>query len=94
MSCAMKVTEDLTCTTAMTEETAMKNSTKPRTQEIVCFSCICLRRAGAMTSNVREEPEVNTKEDRVDMDAERTRMTTMPIRISDSPESICGTMLS
>ena len=40
------------------------------------------------------ELDVRTREDRVDMDADSTRITTMPTRMSGSPDSIKGIILS
>ena len=40
------------------------------------------------------ELEVNTREERVDMDADSTSTTTTPMRISGSFDSMKGTMLS
>ena len=45
-------------------------------------------------SSVSVEELVSTSEDRVDMLADRTRITTMAIRIVGRPSSIVGMMLS
>ena len=45
-------------------------------------------------SRVRVELEASTREDRVDMEAESTRMTTTAMSTSDSPESMVGMMES
>ena len=45
-------------------------------------------------SSVSVELEVKTREESVDMEADNTSMTTIPIRISDSFESMNGMMLS
>ena len=47
-----------------------------------------------MKSNVNVELEVSTKEERVDMDAESTKITTTAIRKEDRPESMVGMMES
>ncbi len=39
---------------------------------------------------VSVEPDAMTREERVDMDAERTRITTSPIRIGDKFSSMAG----
>ena len=99
MSCAMKVTELLAWMMAITEDTMMKNSTSRRMQSSLFRSCICvplraLAMAGSMMSSVSVDPEVSTSEDKVDMDAERTRMMTTPIIRSGRVASMEGTMLS
>ena len=50
--------------------------------------------AGSMMSSVSVDPEVSTSEDKVDMDADRTRIITTPIIRSGRVSSIDGTMLS
>lgn len=45
-------------------------------------------------SRVMVEEEVMTSEDRVDIEAESTRMTTIPIRSAGMFSSILGMMLS
>ena len=47
-----------------------------------------------MKSRVSVELEVSTREDKVDMEADSTSITTMPIRISGSPESMAGMIVS
>ena len=47
-----------------------------------------------MISSVKVEPEVSTSEERVDMEAESTRMMTTPIIKSGRDASMDGTMLS
>ena len=44
-----------------------------------------------MKSSVKVELDAKTRDDRVDMDAESTRITTTAIRIVGSPESMVGT---
>ena len=77
--------------TAIAADTAMKNTIKTLIMSIfflsvISFFTIC----PLMRSSVRVELEVRTRDESVDMDAERTRITTIPIRISGSPESIVG----
>ena len=43
-----------------------------------------------MKSRARVELEVSTREDSVDMEAESTSMTTIPINRSGRPESMAG----
>ena len=45
-------------------------------------------------SRVRVELEASTREDRVDMEADSTRITTMAMSTSGSPESMVGMMES
>ena len=47
-----------------------------------------------MKSSVSVEAEVSTSEESVDMEAESTKMITMPIRISGSVDSMEGTIAS
>ena len=61
---------------------------------ICFFSLIFLKTLPLRRSRVMVELEVSTREDRVDMDAESTRTTTTPMRISGSLESMKGMMLS
>ena len=62
---------------------------------MICFfSLIFFITVSFRKSSVRVELDVRTREDRVDMDADSTRITTMPTRMSGSPDSIKGMMLS
>ena len=79
---------------AMTAEMTMKTAMKIRMTVIFCASLILFPRSGSMKSSVSVEPEVSTSEDRVDIDADSTRIRTTPIRISGRPESMVGMMLS
>ena len=99
MSWAMKVTELLAWMMASTEEMMMKKSTSRRMQSSClrssrCLSLRALANAGSMISSVKVDPEVSTSEDRVDMEAESTRMMTTPIIRSGREASMEGTMLS
>ena len=47
-----------------------------------------------MKSSVSVELDVKTREERVDIDAERTRIRTIAINTSLKPESIVGTIES
>ena len=53
-------------------------------------SSILLRNTGLMKSSVSVELEVRTSEESVDIEAESTMITMMPIKMSGSPESIVG----
>ena len=76
MSWAMKVTLDLYWMMASTTEMAMKTTIRPRMMRIWRFSSISLMKWSFRKSRVRVELEASTREDRVDMEAESTRMTT------------------
>ena len=54
------------------------------------FSLMFLASFPLMKSSVSVELEVRTREERVDMEAERTRITTMAIRKVERPESMVG----
>ena len=58
------------------------------------LSFIFLIRFPLMKSRARVELEVSTREDSVDMEAESTSMTTIPINRSGRPESMAGIMES
>ena len=72
----------------------MNTATKARIVVILLFSCISFLRSGSIRLSVSVEEEVRTREESVDIEAERTRMSTMAISISGSFESIEGMMLS
>ena len=90
----MKVTLDLYWMMASTTEMAMKTTIRPRMMRIWRFSSISLMKWSFRKSRVRVELEASTREDRVDMEAESTRMTTTAMSTSDSPESMVGMMES
>ena len=99
ISWAMKVTELFAWIMARADDTTMKNNTSRRMLSSWflsprCFPLRALTTAGSMISSVRVEPEVSTNEDRVDMEADSTRMMTTPIMRSGSEASMDGTMLS
>ena len=58
------------------------------------LSSIRLHRFSFKKSSVSVELEVSTRDDKVDMDAESTRITTMAMSTSGSPESMVGMMES
>ena len=59
-----------------------------------CLPLRALATTGSMISSVSVDPEVSTRDESVDIDAESTRMMTTPIIRSGSDASIEGTMLS
>ena len=91
ISCAMKVTLDLYWIRAMITEIRMKSTISQRMIRSCFFSSSFLKTCPRIRSSVIVELEVRTSEDRVDMEAESTRMTTTPIRMSGRPESMVGT---
>ena len=79
---------------AITTEITIKKTIKTRIIRRVFFSSSFLQTVSFNTSRVRVELEVKTSEERVDIDAERTKTTTIPIKISGRVASICGTIES
>ena len=94
ISCAMKVTLLWYWIRAMTTEMAIKTTIRPRMMRSCPFSSIFRWEWSRIRSRVMVELEVRTSEDSVDIDAERTRITTIPIRRSGSPDSMAGMMES
>ena len=94
MSCAIKTTLDLACTMAISAEITTKKAINARIRTIFFLSERPFFVAGAIRSRVMVELEVSTKEERVDIDAERTRTSTMPMRIGERFANMDGTMLS
>ena len=90
ISCAMKVGGS----SARITEITMKNTIRTRMISSCCFSFISFTIFPLIRSSVRVELEVRTKEDRVDMEAERTRITTTPISTSGRVESMAGMIAS
>ena len=68
----------------------MNTATNARRTKRFCLSVDSFFLIELMKSSVRVELEVNTREESVDIEAERTRIRTTPIRTSPSPESIVG----
>ena len=78
----MNVTELLAWTIARTDDTAIKNTTSRRIESNCDFSLMLLSLlaiAGLIISSVRVDPDVRTNDERVDIDAESTRIITTPI---------------
>ncbi len=69
----------------------MNTTRSPRIHFTCFFSSISLIILPLMKSSVKVELDAKTRDDRVDMDAESTRITTTAIRIVGSPESMVGT---
>ena len=91
MSWAMKVTLDLYWMRASTTEMRTNTTMRQRMMSTCRFSSIFLITWPLRRSRVRVELEVSTREERVDMEAESTRMTTRAISRSGRPESMVGT---
>lgn len=79
---------------AMTTEMAMKMTMSTRMMSTWVFSFISFTKLSFKKSRVRVELEASTREDRVDMEADSTRITTMAMSTSGSPESMVGMMES
>ena len=94
ISCAINVTELLYWINAIMAEMAMNTTTKTRIKSTCFFSLMSLIKLSFKKSMVKVELEAITKEERVDMEAERTNMTTRAINIGLNPESIVGIMES
>ena len=94
MSWAMKVMLERYWTMARTTEMAMKTTTSPRIQRTCRFSSMPGNTSSLRKSRVRVELEASTREERVDMEAERTRITTTAMRMVERPESMVGTTAS
>ena len=90
ISCAMKVTLDLYWMMASTTEMAMNTTIRPFIQRTCFFSSISLTTVPLRKSSVRVELEASTREDRVDMEADSTRMTTTAIKRAGRPDSMVG----
>ena len=79
---------------ASTTEIAIKKTIRILIIRSCFLSSIFLITFPFRKSSVSVELEVKTREESVDMEADNTSMTTIPIRISDSFESMNGMMLS
>ena len=90
MAWAMKATGEFTWMMAMTAEIAMKTTIRERMISSCFFSSIFRMTCPFSRSRVTVEEEVSTRELRVLMEADRTRMMTTAISRSGRPESIAG----
>ena len=79
---------------AMTAEITMKMAIITRITNIFFFSVILPFMAGPMRSRVMVEPLVSTREDKVDMEADKTSTKTMAMRTSGIPSNMVGMMAS
>ena len=84
MSCAINVGGF----SAITTDTTMKNTISTCMVTTCFFSLMSFITRSLSRSSVMVELDVSTREDRVDMDADSTSTTTIPIRISGSVDSI------
>ena len=80
---------------ASTTDSATKKMQSSRIQRSWTLWVMSFMKTPLRKSRVKVEEEVMTREERVDIDAERTRIMTTPISRSGREEaSIWGTMLS
>ena len=80
ISCAIKVTELWYWISAIIAEIAIKTTIKIRMETTCFFSFIFLIILSFSRSIVKVEEEAITSEDKVDMEADKTRITTSAIR--------------
>ena len=91
----MKVTEGCeSLITAITADTAMKNTINNLMINTCCFSFKPFLNAGLITSSVKVELDVKTSDESVDIEAERTNTITIAITMSGKVASIAGTIVS
>lgn len=90
MSWAMKSGGSRARTTLMTIKATIRHCIS--TSWVLSF--MFFTRLPLIKSRVRVELEVSTREERVDMDADSTSMTTIPINRSGRPDSMAGMMVS
>jgi hypothetical protein len=90
----MKVTVDLYCIRATTAEIRIKNTSSERITSICVFSFICFATVPLIKSIVIVELEAITSAARVDIEADSTRITTIPTSKSGRVEIIAGIILS
>ena len=72
------------------EEIAINTTTSKRIQNTCFLSLIFFANNSLIKSMVSVELDAITKEDKVDMEADNTSITTSAISIGDNPESIVG----
>lgn len=75
---------------AIITEMAMKITISIRMQISCCFSFMSFTMLSLITSMVRVELEAMTREDKVDMEADSTKITTSPIKRGDKFSSMAG----
>ena len=90
MSCAIKVGGSRAITTLIT----MKNTSIILMQSNCFFSSISFMILSFIRSRVNVELDVSTKDDNVDIEADKTRTTTIPTKISGSVASMLGMIAS
>ena len=91
---AMKATLEFFWIMASTAEIMINTTIRARMIVSCFFSSICLTIRPLSRSRVMVEEEVSTREDRVGMEAESTRMMTTAIRKGERLDSMVGMMLS
>ena len=90
ISCAMKVGGSKAITTLIT----IKKTNITLMQRSCLFSSISFTIFPLIKSSVNVELEVNTKDDKVDMEAESTSTMTIPTKISDKEDNMVGMIAS
>ena len=70
---------------------AINTTRRARIHFTCCFSSISFIILPLIKSSVKVELDASTREERVDMEAESTRITTTAIRMVGRPESMVGT---
>ena len=90
ISWAINVTELLYCTMAMITEIRIKTTIRQRIVNTCFFSSMFLIRLSLIRSRARVELDAMTSEDSVDIEADRTRITTIPMSREGRSSSMVG----
>ena len=90
INCAINVTLELYCINASTTDIAMNTTINTLMMNTCRFSSMSFITCPFKRSSVNVELEASTSDDSVDIDAESTRITTTPSRISGSPDNMMG----
>ena len=94
MNCAIKPRLPLYCTVAITTDMRINTTIRSRMHKSCVLSFMSFIKAPFIKSRVRVEAEAITREERVDIEADKTSIITTPIRTGDRPESMEGIMES
>ncbi len=90
INCAIKLTELVYCTSASTAEIAMNTTIKILMTKTCFASLIFFMKLSFNKSIVSVELDAITSDESVDIDADKTKITTNAIMPSVKPESIVG----
>ena len=90
ISCAINVIELLYCISARIDEIAINTTTRILIDKTCFLSLISLIKLSFKKSIVSVELDAITSDESVDIDADKTRITTSAISIGLNPESIVG----